>query len=40
VLLQADLPLAAGAAGPALGERLHLHWDRSAVHALEAGGTA
>jgi putative spermidine/putrescine transport system ATP-binding protein len=40
VLLQADLPLAAGAAGPAVGERVHLHWDRSAVHALEAGGTA
>jgi putative spermidine/putrescine transport system ATP-binding protein len=38
VQLQADLPLAAGAAGPAVGEQVHMHWDRSAVHALEAGG--
>ena len=37
VLLQADLPLAAGAVGPAGGERVHLHWDRGAVHALGAG---
>jgi putative spermidine/putrescine transport system ATP-binding protein len=37
VLLQADLPLAAGAVGPADGDRVHLHWDRSAVHALGAG---
>ena len=35
--LQADLPLAAGAVGPAGGELVHLHWDRSAVHALGAG---
>jgi putative spermidine/putrescine transport system ATP-binding protein len=37
VLLQADLPLAAGAVGPAGGDRVHLHWDRGAVHALGAG---
>ena len=39
-MLQADLPLAAGTAGPAAGEQVHLHWDRSAVHALGAGGVA
>ncbi len=37
VLLQADLPLAAGAVGPSGGDRVHLHWDRGAVHALGAG---
>jgi putative spermidine/putrescine transport system ATP-binding protein len=40
VLLQADLPLAAGAAGPVSGEQVHLHWDRGAVHALESEGQA
>jgi putative spermidine/putrescine transport system ATP-binding protein len=40
VQLQADLPLAAGAAGPASGDTVHLHWDIGAVHALGAGGAA
>ena len=37
-LLQADLPRGAGAARPAAGETVHLHWDARAVHALGSGG--
>ena len=33
-LLQADLPEAAGARMPAVGDTVHLHWDAPAVHAL------
>jgi putative spermidine/putrescine transport system ATP-binding protein len=35
--LQADLPDAPGTRWPAQGEAVHLHWDASAVHALDAG---
>jgi putative spermidine/putrescine transport system ATP-binding protein len=34
VQLQADLPDAAGERVPSAGERVHLHWDERAVHAL------
>ena len=37
LLLQADLAMAGGASLPASGERVHLHWDAGAVHALAAG---
>jgi putative spermidine/putrescine transport system ATP-binding protein len=37
VTLQADLPDAGGAALPAAGETAYLHWDHSAVHALQSG---
>jgi putative spermidine/putrescine transport system ATP-binding protein len=36
-LLQADLPHAGGERTPAVGERVHLHWDAPAVHALGEG---
>ncbi len=36
-LLQADLAHAPAQAAPAPGETVHLHWDDSAVHALQAG---
>jgi putative spermidine/putrescine transport system ATP-binding protein len=34
--VQADLPLAPGAAMPATGDTVHLHWNDGAVHALAA----
>ena len=34
--LQADLPVAPGAALPSTGDRVHLHWNDGAVHALAA----
>ena len=34
-LLQADLLEVPGARWPAPGEMVHLHWDASAVHALD-----
>ncbi|MDP1648045.1 MAG: ABC transporter ATP-binding protein [Rubrivivax sp.] len=40
VLLQADLPDATGAPPPGVGQTAHLHWDDSAVHALDAQGAA
>jgi len=36
-LLQADLPGAAAAPLPAVGDAVHLHWDGGAVHALASG---
>jgi putative spermidine/putrescine transport system ATP-binding protein len=36
-LLQADQPDAPGARWPDPGERVHLHWDAGAVHALDPG---
>jgi ABC-type Fe3+/spermidine/putrescine transport system ATPase subunit len=40
LLLQADLPDADGAAAPAAGQTVHLHWDERAVHALQAAAPA
>jgi putative spermidine/putrescine transport system ATP-binding protein len=39
-LLQADLPHGGGETLPAVGARVHLHWDASAVHPLAGGGRA
>jgi putative spermidine/putrescine transport system ATP-binding protein len=36
-LLQADLPDVAGTRWPEPGDMVQLHWDASAVHALDAG---